>query len=47
MFRHHLKIAIRSLWKHRGYSLINITGLAMGMAFAANLLRQTPQLFET
>jgi predicted permease len=38
MFRHHLKIAIRSLWKHRGYSLINLTGLAVGMAFAILIL---------
>jgi putative ABC transport system permease protein len=38
MFRHHLKIAIRSLWKHRGYSLINIAGLALGMAFAIMIL---------
>jgi putative ABC transport system permease protein len=38
MFRHHLKIAIRSLWKHRGYSLINVAGLALGMAFTILIL---------
>jgi predicted permease len=38
MFTHQLKIAIRSLWKHRGYSLINIAGLTLGMAFAILIL---------
>lgn len=32
MFRNYLKIALRNIGKHKGYSLINITGLAMGMA---------------
>lgn len=34
MFRNYLKITIRGLIKHRVYSLINITGLAVGMAVA-------------
>jgi putative ABC transport system permease protein len=38
MFVHHVKIAIRNLWKHRGYSFINIAGLALGMAFAVLIL---------
>jgi predicted permease len=38
MFMHHLRIAIRSLWKHRGYSLINVAGLALGMAFTILIL---------
>jgi len=32
MFRNYLKIAIRSLLKNRGYSFINIGGLAVGLA---------------
>jgi len=32
MFRSYIKIAIRSLWKHKITSGINITGLAIGMA---------------
>jgi putative ABC transport system permease protein len=31
MFRNHLKIAWRNLWKGRLYSVINITGLATGL----------------
>ena len=32
MIRNYLKIAIRSLWRHKLYSLINILGLTFGMA---------------
>ena len=32
MLRNYLKIAIRNLKRHKGYSLINISGLAIGMA---------------
>lgn len=32
MFRLNLKIAWRNLWKHKGYTLINILGLSIGMA---------------
>ncbi len=32
MFKNHLKIAWRNLIKHKGYSLLNITGLAVGVA---------------
>jgi len=32
MFQNYLKIAFRNLVKHKGYSLINIAGLAIGMA---------------
>ena len=38
MLRHLFKIAVRSLWKHRGYSAINVVGLAMGMAFTIMIL---------
>lgn len=32
MFKLNLKIAFRNLWKNKGYSLINISGLSIGMA---------------
>ncbi|MCP4724718.1 MAG: FtsX-like permease family protein [bacterium] len=32
MFRNYVKIAIRNIFKQKGYSFINITGLAFGMA---------------
>lgn len=32
MLRNYLKIAIRNMKRHKGYSLINISGLALGMA---------------
>jgi putative ABC transport system permease protein len=32
MFRNYVKIALRNLIKHRGYTLINVLGLAIGMA---------------
>lgn len=32
MFKHYLKIAIRSLLRKKGYSFINVAGLAVGMA---------------
>ena len=32
MFRNYLKIAIRNLWKNKGFSAINIMGLAIGIA---------------
>jgi len=32
MFKNYLKIAVRNLQKHKGYSLINILGLSLGMA---------------
>lgn len=32
MFKLNLKIALRNLWKHKIYTLINIGGLAIGMA---------------
>lgn len=32
MFKLNLKIALRNLWKNKGYTLINLIGLAIGMA---------------
>ncbi len=38
MFKSYLKIALRNLWRHKGYSFINIAGLAIGMACALFIL---------
>jgi putative ABC transport system permease protein len=32
MLKNYFRIAFRNLWKHKGYSFINIAGLAVGMA---------------
>ncbi|HEY4154879.1 MAG TPA: ABC transporter permease, partial [Puia sp.] len=38
MLKNFLKIAFRNLWKNKGFTVINITGLAIGMASAMLLL---------
>jgi len=38
MFTNYLKVALRNLWKNKGFSIINITGLAVGMASAILIL---------
>jgi putative ABC transport system permease protein len=38
MFRLNLKIALRNLWKNKGFTLINVGGLAIGMACCLMLL---------
>ena len=38
MFRNYLKIAWRGLWKNKFYSIINISGLAVGLATGIMLL---------
>jgi putative ABC transport system permease protein len=32
MFKNYFKIAVRNLWKNKGFSSINIFGLAIGIA---------------
>src|SRR6266446_3711996 len=32
MLKNYLKVAMRNLWKNKGYSAINIIGLAIGLA---------------
>src|SRR5690242_2081322 len=38
MFKLNLKIALRNLWKHKTSSVINVTGLAIGLASCLLLL---------
>ncbi len=38
MLKNYLKIALRNIWKHKGYSFINIAGLAVGLACALFIL---------
>jgi len=38
MIKNYLKTALRNLYKHKGYSLINILGLAIGMASCLMIL---------
>lgn len=38
MFKNYLKIALRNITKHKAYSLINISGLAIGMACTVLIL---------
>ncbi len=38
MFKLNLKIALRNLWKNKGFTLINLGGLAIGMACCLMLL---------
>nr|WP_297786402.1 ABC transporter permease [uncultured Allomuricauda sp.] len=38
MFKNNLKIAWRNLWKNKGYSLLNIFGLTIGITCAAMIL---------
>ena len=34
MFQNYLKVALRNLWRSKGFSFINVTGLAIGLASA-------------
>lgn len=38
MLRLNFKIALRNLWKNKGFTLINVGGLAIGMACCLMLL---------
>ena len=38
MFKNYFKIAIRNLLRSKGFSIINISGLAIGMASALLIL---------
>jgi putative ABC transport system permease protein len=46
MLKNYLKIAFRNLWKHRLFSLINILGLGLAMAFCFLQLMQVQSSFE-
>ena len=38
MLKNFIKVALRNLWKHKGYSFLNIFGLAMGMTCSLLIL---------
>ena len=38
MFKNYVKVALRNLGKHKGYTFVNITGLAIGMAVCVIIL---------
>jgi len=38
MFKNYIRIAFRSLWRQKGYSIINIAGLGIGLACALFIL---------
>ncbi|MCK4646329.1 MAG: ABC transporter permease [Candidatus Aminicenantes bacterium] len=38
MFKNYLKVAFRNIWRHKVYSLINILGLAIGIALCILIL---------
>ncbi|MCF0055237.1 ABC transporter permease [Dyadobacter sp. CY356] len=46
MFKNYVKIAFRNLWKHKLFSLINILGLGLAMAFCFLQLMQVQSSFE-
>ena len=39
MLGNHLRVAWRSLWNHKGYTFVNVLGLAIGMACCGLILR--------
>jgi putative ABC transport system permease protein len=38
MFRNYLKVAFRNIFRHKAFSLLNISGLAVGMASSILIL---------
>src|SRR5579871_5118233 len=38
MLKNFIKVALRNLWKHKGYSFLNMFGLAMGMTCSLLIL---------
>ncbi len=46
MLKNYFKIAIRSLWKHKLFSLINVAGLGLALAFCFMQLIQVQSSFE-
>jgi putative ABC transport system permease protein len=46
MLKNYIKVAWRNLWKHKLFSLINIAGLGMAMAFCLLILIQVQSSFE-
>jgi len=46
MLKNYFKVALRNLWKHKLFTLINVTGLGMAMAFCLLILIQVQSSFE-
>jgi putative ABC transport system permease protein len=46
MLQNYFKIAVRSLWKHKLFSFINVVGLGLAMAFCFMQLIQVQSTFE-
>ncbi len=46
MIRNYLKIAFRSLWRHKGFSFINIFGLTIGTACCLYILMHVMEQFS-
>ncbi|MCB0610980.1 MAG: ABC transporter permease [Lewinellaceae bacterium] len=46
MFNNYLKIALRSLWRHKGFSTINIFGLTVGTACCLYILMHVLEQFS-
>jgi putative ABC transport system permease protein len=46
MLKNYFKVALRNLWKHKLFSLINVVGLGMAMAFCLLILIQVQSSFE-
>ena len=47
MFKQHLKISIRNLWKNKSFSVINIVGLSLGLASVMTLSLLVHQYLTT
>ena len=47
MFRQYLKIAIRNIGKNKGFSLINVVGLSLGLASMMTLAMLVYQYYTT
>src|SRR4051812_39839219 len=46
MFKNYLKTAVRSLWKNKAFSLINILGLALGLACSLLIMLWVNEEYE-
>jgi len=47
MFRNYFKTALRNLWRNKTFSLINLTGLSLGLASVMTLVLLVKQFVTT